>query len=465
MWGFNVNVLTARVRRRPTPPNIAQSENLFTKCLQNNMATLLGFEPLEKRGVLSGDAAAFLKAHNDKRRIVSPTATDMKEMQWSTELERIARNYAKKCTFAHNSQRSSSTSYYVGENLFVSYGDMSPAQAVTSWDNEKNDYTLSSNRCDPNSKHGCGHYTQVVWANSETVGCVKHFCNYVRNFNNRGYLVVCNYGPGGNVNNRRPYTSGTTCKDCPAGYTCVNKLCSKSSGGGGSNPCSTNPCKNSGTCTSSGSGNAVCKCTNGWSGSTCETRDRSFCSQNPCKNGGTCWNLNNRFLCRCPPSYSGTRCETGQRRTGPESSFSCNFERGMCLKNYRKNEVNFRRLSFLRMNRKTISAPEGSSFAVVYAGFIFGQKNSYLLSNYLPEAVTRVTFTYRIVGSGELKFIYKNKDINYPKSVFSSKSSNGVWKSWTVTIPSGKKTYYYFQATVGRNSVIGIDNIKVKVYQ
>lgn len=38
------------------------------------------FEPLEKRGVLSGDAAAFLKAHNDKRRIVSPTATDMKEM-------------------------------------------------------------------------------------------------------------------------------------------------------------------------------------------------------------------------------------------------------------------------------------------------------------------------------------------------------------------------------------------------
>lgn len=57
------------------------------------------------------------------------------------------------------------------------------------------------------------------------------------------------------------------------------------------------------------------------------------------------------------------------------------------------------------------------------------------------EAVTRVTFTYRIVGSGELKFIYKNKDMNYPKSVFSSKSSDGVWKSWTVTIPSGKKTY------------------------
>lgn len=39
---------------------------------------------------MSGDAAAFLKAHNDKRRIVSPPATNMKEM-----VRKVAGNYTK----------------------------------------------------------------------------------------------------------------------------------------------------------------------------------------------------------------------------------------------------------------------------------------------------------------------------------------------------------------------------------
>ncbi|XP_055997126.1 CRISP/Allergen/PR-1-like [Ostrea edulis] len=416
-------------------------------------------ESLERRQVLSGDAAAFLKAHNDKRRIVSPPATNMKEMTWSTELEAIARNYAKNCNFKHNKQRSgsSSTFSYVGENLYVSYGDISPEQAVTSWDDEKNDYSFTNNVCDPNSKYGCGHYTQVAWANSETVGCVKHFCSYVTNFGYRGYLVVCNYGPGGNINNWRPYTTGTTCKDCPAGYTCVNKLCSKSSGGG-SNPCSTNPCKNGGTC-SSVSGNAVCKCTSGWSGNTCETKDAANpCSPNPCQNGGTCTNDSGSAKCQCSGGWSGNTCTT------KANTMTCNFENNMCLKNYDQNEVNFRRFSYFSMNNVRVDAPEGSSFACAYAGYVSGQKYSYLLSTYLAEAVVKVQFRYRVVGSARLSFIYKQEGKDY-NTMFSYKNDNGIWQSWTVTIPSGKNTYFYFKATLESYSLVALDDVQISTIQ
>lgn len=44
--------------------------------------------------------------------------------KWSQELATIARNYAQKCQFAHNTQRSSqsSTFSYVGENLYIGPG-------------------------------------------------------------------------------------------------------------------------------------------------------------------------------------------------------------------------------------------------------------------------------------------------------------------------------------------------------
>lgn len=41
---------------------------------------------------------------------------------WDEGLEALARNYAQKCDFNHNKLRSDSMGYYVGENLYVSYG-------------------------------------------------------------------------------------------------------------------------------------------------------------------------------------------------------------------------------------------------------------------------------------------------------------------------------------------------------
>ncbi|XP_052061749.1 GLIPR1-like protein 1 [Mytilus californianus] len=122
---------------------------------------------------------------------------------WSNELASVAQTYANKCVWSHNSARSSQASsfYYVGENIYVttsSYGYLD--SGVASWVNEKKDYDYASNSC----SGVCGHYTQVVWADSTKLGCAVGSC---------ATMNICNYGPGGNYNGVKPYEQGTASND------------------------------------------------------------------------------------------------------------------------------------------------------------------------------------------------------------------------------------------------------------
>ncbi len=45
---------------------------------------------------------------------------------------------------------------------------------------------------------GCGHYTQVVWHSTETVGCGKASCGSEE-------VWLCNYNPSGNWFGQKPY--------------------------------------------------------------------------------------------------------------------------------------------------------------------------------------------------------------------------------------------------------------------
>nr|XP_022307528.1 GLIPR1-like protein 1 [Crassostrea virginica] len=177
--------------------------------------------PVEERMIKrqsNSEDQEFLNAHNNKRRIVSPTAANMKEMKWSEELATIARNHAQKCDYTTSTERSrqSSTFSYVGENWYMGTGSIS--EVVTAWDDGKNYYDFSSNTC----SSICGHYIQVVWSASEYLGCARVLCG--RKFGTNYYKSVCNYGTGSLVN-LRPYISGTPCSQCPSGYTCNNNLC------------------------------------------------------------------------------------------------------------------------------------------------------------------------------------------------------------------------------------------------
>eukprot|EP00897_Mesotaenium_endlicherianum_P009968 jgi/Mesen1/89/ME1113489C07575 len=85
----------------------------------------------------------------------------------------------------------------LGQNLAWSSGSMSPQSAVSMWVNERADYSYGSNSCGAGKV--CGHYTQVVWRNTNQVGCASIRCS------TGGTIIVCDYSPAGNWVGQKPY--------------------------------------------------------------------------------------------------------------------------------------------------------------------------------------------------------------------------------------------------------------------
>ena len=76
-----------------------------------------------------------------------------------------------------------------------------------------------------------------------------------------------------------------------------------------SEPCSGNPCQNSGRCTDEGV-SFSCSCDNTWSGVTCEEkRKEPLCTSDTCGSHGTCVELQSGLVqCHCHVGWNGFRC-------------------------------------------------------------------------------------------------------------------------------------------------------------
>jgi pathogenesis-related protein 1 len=148
-------------------------------------------EPPELKGTLS--------AHNQIRAQVG-----LPPLVWDPALAAIATAWVTRCVDVeaplglvdHNKDRSAGGSY-VGENIFGASDSATGATAVSAWAAESANYNYTSNQC----TGVCGHYTQLVWRETAKLGCALHVCDNLA----AGNTVVCNYAPGGNINNRRPY--------------------------------------------------------------------------------------------------------------------------------------------------------------------------------------------------------------------------------------------------------------------
>ncbi|XP_011800706.1 PREDICTED: peptidase inhibitor 16 isoform X2 [Colobus angolensis palliatus] len=162
----------------------------------------------------------MLELHNLYRAQVSPPASDMLHMRWDEELAAFAKAYARQCVWGHNKDRGRR-----GENLFaITDQGLDVPLAMEEWHHEREHYNLSAATCSPGQM--CGHYTQVVWAKTERIGCGSHFCEKLQGVEETNIeLLVCNYEPPGNVKGKRPYQEGTPCSQCPSGYGCKNYLC------------------------------------------------------------------------------------------------------------------------------------------------------------------------------------------------------------------------------------------------
>ncbi|XP_072133859.1 uncharacterized protein [Mobula birostris] len=160
----------------------------------------------------------LVNAHNEYRSQVMD-ASYMLRMKWDNDLEELALTHAKECIWEHNKNRGQT-----GENLYSVTGTVDLKLAVEKWYLEAADYTYDTMECTPLKM--CGHYTQVVWADSDKVGCASHFCDVLQGLtDNNLSILVCNYSPPGNVLGQNPYKKGTPCSKCPDGFKCIDNLC------------------------------------------------------------------------------------------------------------------------------------------------------------------------------------------------------------------------------------------------
>jgi len=195
------------------------------------------------RGMTEAGKVAILEKHNELRRRVAkgeesgqPAAADMRELVWDDELEAIAQRWADQCTFEHDSVRTMLDGTRVGQNLYQSFSSAETNQdgldaaidaTVQNWYDEVGDF--DSGNIDPfvsASGPATGHYTQVVWAETDKLGCANVYFNEASQpsfpYTN---LVVCNYAVAGNLISGSMYSQGAACSSCPSSTTCVDSLC------------------------------------------------------------------------------------------------------------------------------------------------------------------------------------------------------------------------------------------------
>uniref|UniRef100_F7IGP3 GLI pathosis related 1 n=2 Tax=Callithrix jacchus TaxID=9483 RepID=F7IGP3_CALJA len=166
-----------------------------------------------------------VEAHNEWRGKVNPPAANMKYMIWDKGLAKVAQTWANQCKFEHNSCLDTSYGCYaalefIGENMWLGeITSFTPKLAITVWYNETQFYDFNSLSC----SKVCGHYTQVVWANSVYLGCAVAACPNLGRASS--VIFVCNYGPAGNYANMPPYKKGQSCSLCSKEEKCVKNLC------------------------------------------------------------------------------------------------------------------------------------------------------------------------------------------------------------------------------------------------
>jgi uncharacterized protein YkwD len=137
--------------------------------------------------------------HNQVRASVSPQpAVPIPPLVWDPTLAAAAQAVVDNCMTSYSSGGN-------GTNSVASISAQSSASTVVNaWKSEAARYDYATNTC---SSGTCAHYTQVVWRDSQKLGCAQKTCTTNSPFQNypTWYFWVCFYSPAGNVNGQKPY--------------------------------------------------------------------------------------------------------------------------------------------------------------------------------------------------------------------------------------------------------------------
>ncbi|QSS54757.1 hypothetical protein I7I53_02415 [Histoplasma capsulatum var. duboisii H88] len=113
-------------------------------------------------------------------------------LTWNRTLESSSRRWARQCHWAHSTS---------GENLAMGYANVTAS--VQGWGDERTYFNFNK----PHFTHETGHFSQLVWKATRTVGCARFYCGDYKNRRDSddayGWYIVCQYFPVGNITGRK----------------------------------------------------------------------------------------------------------------------------------------------------------------------------------------------------------------------------------------------------------------------
>lgn len=185
--GCGSNMTSQAVSPSSGQPMKRISPDMAAKMRENTRSTLSAptqnmSEPAPFRGIVA--------AHNYWRDRVNVPA-----LTWSPMLAQTAQQWANQLQSRGCPMQHSHNNY--GENLaFFSNRDATPQMVAGMWADERNYYNHNNNTCRAGKQ--CGHYTQMVWRETNELGCGIAVCGSKQ-------VWVCNYAPAGNYRGQSPY--------------------------------------------------------------------------------------------------------------------------------------------------------------------------------------------------------------------------------------------------------------------
>jgi hypothetical protein len=139
--------------------------------------------------------SAILKQHKTYR-----DELQLPALSWSPGLAKDALAWAQHLASIDKGEHNQDIRGVEGENLWWgTAGAFNYAQMVDMWGNEKKSfkYDIFPN-CSSSRSAVVGHYTQMIWRSTLSVGCAL-------STNGKTDFLVCRYGPPGNIVGQKPY--------------------------------------------------------------------------------------------------------------------------------------------------------------------------------------------------------------------------------------------------------------------
>ena len=149
---------------------------------------------------LDDQQSAFMRVHNDARAEVGVTP-----LMWDPTLAAYAQEWANQLAKSGKFEHRPNGKY--GENLAGFHPPDGPDSGARMWLGEKKDYR--GERIDNRNFMKVGHYTQMVWRQTQRVGY-----GFAKNAKGM-WVLVANYEPAGNMIGEHPYAGGANVAVAP----------------------------------------------------------------------------------------------------------------------------------------------------------------------------------------------------------------------------------------------------------